>query len=303
MVSGYGNRRVYSPLRNDRIFQAVVFAIVTVLALAVLYPLVYILSASFSSTQAVLSGKVVLWPVEPTLDGYGAVFRDPQIFSGYGNTVFYTVAGTMLNVSLTMMAAYPLSRRDCPARSLCMFAFTFTMLFSGGMIPNYMLMNTLGLINTRWAILLPNAIVAYNLIIARFFIENSIPEELLEAAHLDGCSDIQYFFVILLPLCKAVIAVITLYYAVSHWNAYFNAFLYLSKREYFPLQIILRDILVSNQIDPSMIIDPEEQRMRQGMAELLKYALIVVSTAPILCLYPFVQRYFISGVTIGAVKG
>lgn len=289
--------------KGDRVFQVCITAIVSLLTLAVLYPLVYIVSASFSSTRAVLSGKVILLPVEPNLVGYKAVFQDQHVFTGYANTLFYTVAGTTLNVTLTMLAAYPLARRNLVGRPFFMLLFLFTMMFSGGMIPKYMLMNNLGLINTRWAILLPNAIVAYNLIIARSFIESSIPNELLEASQLDGCSDAQYFIHILLPLSKAVIAVITLYYAVSHWNEYFCAFLYLSKQELFPLQIVLRDILVSNQIDSSLIVDPEMQRIQEGMAELLKYALIVVSTAPILCLYPFVQRFFTKGVTLGAVKG
>jgi multiple sugar transport system permease protein/putative aldouronate transport system permease protein len=225
------------------------------------------------------------------------------VYTGYANTLFYTVFGTLINVSFTMCAAYALARKSLPARGFFTFLFTFTMLFSGGLIPNYILMKQLGIINTRWAMLLPGAISAYNLIVTRTFIQNSIPDELLEAAQIDGCGDARFFFEFVLPLSKAVVAVITLYYAVAHWNAYFNAFIYLSNRDLYPLQIFLREILVMNQVSTDMVIDPKMQEAMQGMADLLKYSLIVVSTAPILCIYPFLQRYFIKGVMIGSLKG
>jgi len=209
----------------------------------------------------------------------------------------------MINISLTMIAAYPLARRNLPGRGFFTFLFTFTMMFSGGMIPNYILMKELKIINTAWCMLLPGAVSAYNLIVARTFIQNSIPEELLEAAQIDGCTDAQFFFRFVLPLSKAVMAVITLYYAVHHWNAYFNAFLYLNKRDLYPLQIFLREILIMNSVNTEMVVDTQMQEAMQGMADLLKYSLIVVSTAPILCIYPFLQRYFIKGVMIGSLKG
>lgn len=289
--------------RGDRMFYLLVNIVVAILGLIVLYPLVYILSSSFSSPSAVAAGKVVLFPVDFSLRGYKAVFDYDLVYTGYRNTIFYTVVGTMINISLTMIAAYPLARRNLPGRGLFTFLFTFTMMFSGGMIPNYILMKELKIINTAWCMLLPGAVSAYNLIVTRTFIQNSIPEELLEAAQIDGCTDAQFFFRFVLPLSKAVMAVITLYYAVHHWNAYFNAFLYLNKRDLYPLQIFLREILIMNSVNTEMVVDTQMQEAMQGMADLLKYSLIVVSTAPILCIYPFLQRYFIKGVMIGSLKG
>jgi multiple sugar transport system permease protein/putative aldouronate transport system permease protein len=213
------------------------------------------------------------------------------------------VIGTFVNVAATMIAAYPLSRRDMPFRGLCMFLFTFTMFFSGGLVPNYILMQKLNLIDTAAAMILPGAISVYNMIITRTFIQNSIPAELMEASFIDGCNDIRYFFSMVLPLSKAVIAVISLYYAVGHWNAYFDAFIYLNSRRLYPLQLFLREILVANTIDPSLTVDPELHEQKQGLADLLKYSLIVVSTVPMLIIYPFVQKYFIKGVMIGSLKG
>ena len=289
--------------RSDRIFYTVVNLVVGILGLIVLYPLIYILSSSFSSPSAVAAGKVVLFPVDFSLRGYKAVFDYQAVYTGYRNTIFYTVVGTAINIALTMIAAYPLARRSLPGKGFFTFLFTFTMMFSGGMIPNYILMKELKIINTAWCMLLPGAISAYNLIVTRTFIQNSIPEELLEAAQIDGCNDTQFFFLFILPLSKAVMAVITLYYAVSHWNAYFSAFLYLNNRDLYPLQIYLREILIMNSVDTEMVMDTQMQEAMQGMADLLKYSLIVVSTAPILCIYPFLQRYFIKGVMIGSLKG
>ena len=289
--------------RGDRMFYLLVNIVVAVLGLIVLYPLLYILASSFSAPSAVAAGKVVLWPVDFSLRGYKAVFDYEMVYTGYRNTIFYTVVGTALNIALTMIAAYPLARRSLPGKGFFTFLFTFTMMFSGGMIPNYILMKDLKIINTAWCRLLPGAVSAYNLIVTRTFIQNSIPEELLEAAQIDGCSDAKFFFIFVLPLSKAVMAVITLYYAVSHWNAYFNAFLYLNKRDLYPLQIFLREILIMNSVNTEMVVDTQMQEAMQGMADLLKYSLIVVSTAPILCIYPFLQRYFIKGVMIGSLKG
>ena len=296
----HGHSRVS---RSDRIFSIVVNIVVGLLGVIVLYPLIYILSSSFSSPAAVASGKVFLFPVDFSLRGYKAVFEYASVYTGYRNTIFYTVAGTVINIALTMIAAYPLARRTLPGRGFFTFLFTFTMMFSGGMIPSYILMKELKIINTVWCMLLPGAISAYNLIVTRTFIQNSIPEELLEAAQIDGCSDTQFFFMFILPLSKAVMAVITLYYAVSHWNAYFHAFLYLNNRDLYPLQIFLREILIMNSVETESVMDTAMQEAMQGMADLLKYSLIVVSTAPILCIYPFLQRYFIKGVMIGSLKG
>jgi len=296
----HGNSRLS---QGDRIFYIIVNVVVGLLGLIVLYPLIYILSSSFSSPASVAAGKVFLFPVDFSLRGYKAVFEYQAVYTGYRNTIFYTVVGTAINIALTMMAAYPLARKSLPGKGIFTFLFTFTMMFSGGMIPNYILMKELKIINTVWCMLLPGAVSAYNLIVTRTFIQNSIPDELLEAAQIDGCTDAQFFFRFVLPLSKAVMAVITLYYAVSHWNAYFHAFLYLNKRDLYPLQIFLREILIMNSVDTEMVMDTQMQEAMQGMADLLKYSLIVVSTAPILCIYPFLQRYFIKGVMIGSLKG
>jgi multiple sugar transport system permease protein/putative aldouronate transport system permease protein len=260
-------------------------------------------SSSFSSGRAVSSGRVFLLPVEPSLDGYRAVFAHKGVVTGYRNTILYTVVGTVMNVALTLMAAFPLSRRNFQGRKFYMTLFIITMFFSGGLIPSYILITQLHLINNMWAILLPGAISTYNLIITRTFFMNSIPSELVEASQIDGCNDFKFFFIILLPLSKAIIAVITLYYGVSHWNAWFGAMLYLRNPALKPLQLVLRDILISVSIDVSQIQDPELLERMIYMAELMKYSLIIIATAPIIAVYPFVQRYFIKGVMIGSLKG
>jgi putative aldouronate transport system permease protein len=271
--------------------------------LLVLYPLIFVISSSFSSADAVSSGKVILWPVDFSTEGYETVFENSQVGRGYLNSIFYTVFGTLISLSMTMMAAYALARKDLPFRGPLMFLFTFTMLFDGGMIPNYMLMRDLHFLNTPWAILLPGAIAVYNMIITRTFIAHNIPNELRESAEIDGCTDFQYFFRIVLPLSKAIIAVIALYYAVFQWNSYFSAFLYLTDKDLFPLQIVLRDILLANTIEASAIVEPELMAAKQGLADLLKYALIIVSSIPMMIVYPFIQKYFVKGVMIGSLKG
>ncbi|MDR2477014.1 MAG: carbohydrate ABC transporter permease [Treponema sp.] len=288
---------------EDKIFNAAVYVILSLMFLVVFYPLVFIIASSFSSPDAVASGKVILWPVDPGLEGYRAVFTNNMIGTGYFNSVVYTVFGTLINVALTLVTAYALACPTLPGRNLIMVFFTFTMLFDGGMIPNYILLRNLRMLNTRWAILIPGAIGIYNMIITRTFISSSIPAELREAADIDGCSDIQYFWHCILPLSKAVIAVISLYYAVANWNAYFNAFLYLTNKNLFPLQIVLRDILIANTIDAGAIVDPELMAAKQGLADLLKYSLIIVASLPVMTIYPFIQKYFIQGVMIGSIKG
>ena len=303
MVTNAKTSRKIRHSSSDRIFYFAINVLLALISLVILYPLVYVLSSSFSSPAAVLAGKVKLWPVDLSLESYSAVFSNRNIGIGYVNTIFYTVCGTILNVFMTMVCAYPLARRDMPYRNIIMLLFTFTMFFSGGMIPDYMLMMNLKLINNPLVMIIPGMISVYNMIIARTFIQSNIPQELLEAAHIDGCSDVKYFFRMVMPLSKACIAVLALYYAVGHWNAYFNAFTYLNDRKYYPLSLFLREILIANQMTESMNIDPELLEVRQGLADSLKYSLIVVSTAPILCLYPFVQKYFVKGVMIGSVKG
>ena len=288
--------------KGDRAFYVVINLVIAILCMLVLYPLVYIVSRSFSSPAAVLAGKVVLFPVDLSLEGYKAVFSNKNIGIGYRNTVLYTLCGTSLNVIMTMLCAYPLAARDLPHKGKIMFLFTFTMFFSGGMIPNYMLMRDLKLLDSPLALILPGMITVYNMILARTFLQN-LPHELFEAAEVDGCSDARYFVTMVVPLSKACMAVLALYYAVGHWNAYFNAFLYINDRSLYPLSLFLREIIISNQMTEAMDIDPELLEKRQGLADVLKYSLIVVSTVPILCVYPFVQKYFVKGVMIGSLKG
>jgi len=288
---------------EDKILYAIVYTVLTLVTIAVLYPLIFIVSSSFSSGAAVSSGRVIFLPVEPSLEGYKAVFKHKLIVSGYRNTIFYTVAGTAINVAMTLICAYPLSRKDMQFKKFYMFLFVFTMFFSGGLIPTYILMTQLKFINTVWAMIIPGALSVYNMIVTRTFIMSNIPRELLEAAQIDGCSDAKYFFTVVLPLSKAIIAVITLFYAVGHWNSYFNALIYLNEPKLYPLQLILRQILVANQVNLSDIEDPELIAAKQGLADLLKHSLIIVSTVPILTLYPFVQKYFIKGVMVGSIKG
>ena len=295
-------RRIRTSSR-DRTFELVNNALLAVALITVGYPLIYIVSASFSSTQAVVGGRVWLWPVEFSLLGYQTIFEYRAVWNGYANTVFYTVFGTAINVVLTIMAAYPLSRRDLQGRNLFMFMITFTMIFSGGLIPTYLLIRSLGMLNTRWVMMIPNAIAAWNIIITRTYYQSTIPDELHEAAQLDGCSDVRFLMSVVVPLSGAITAVNALFYAVAHWNAFFNAFIYLSRKELYPLQIILREILIQNEVDNDVFTDVAEQEAREGLRELLKFSLIIVASVPVLCIYPFVQKYFVRGVMIGSIKG
>jgi multiple sugar transport system permease protein/putative aldouronate transport system permease protein len=288
---------------SDRIFYTVIFIILTLFFLMVLYPCIFVLSASFSSGSAVQSGRVVLFPVDLSLQGYQTVFQTNTVWIGFRNSILYTLFGTLINIIMTMTTAYCLSRTDLPGRNGIMLLFTFTMFFNGGMIPTYMLIRNLGMLNTPWALIIPGAIGVYNMIIARTFIQNSIPGEMLDAAKIDGCGDFMYYIRIVLPLSKAIIAVLVLFYGVGHWNAYFNAMIYLNTKSLYPLTIFLRDILMATQIDPSTVSDPEAQLRLAEAAAVIKYSLIVVTMVPVIIIYPFVQKYFVKGVMIGSVKG
>lgn len=289
--------------KQDKIFYFVTTLLLLLFFLVVLYPIVFVISASFSSPRAVSSGWVTLLPVEPSVEGYQTLLRNKNIGRSYLNTILYTSLGTCINVSMAMLCAYPLARDTLPGRNFFTFMFAFTMYFSGGMVPSYILVRELGMIDKLWAMIIPGALSVYNMILARTFIQSSIPKELMEAARIDGCSDVKYFVMIVLPLSKAILAVLAIYSMVSHWNAYFNAMLYINSPEKMPLQIILKQILMASSMTADMIIDPETMEAQQNMADLLKYALIVVSTAPIMCIYPFVQKYFAKGVMIGSLKG
>jgi len=289
--------------KDDKIFYIITYSILTIIFIAVLYPVIYVLSASFSSGDAIMGGKVVLFPVDFTFEGYKTVFNTPDIYTGFRNSLFYTVAGTAINVTLTVLAAYVLSRDDLPGRNGIMFFFAFTMYFSGGLIPTYMVIRELKMMNTVWAVLIPGAVGAYYVIMARTFIQSNIPKELLEAARMDGCSDFKYLTAVVLPLSKAIIAVLLLFYGVANWNSYFEPMIYLNSKELYPLSLFLRQILILDNIDTSTITDPELQIQLAKMAGVIKYALIIVSTVPVLVVYPFVQKYFVKGVMIGSVKG
>jgi putative aldouronate transport system permease protein len=270
--------------------------------LIIAYPLWFVVIASISNSNLVNLGKVTFWPKDIRFYGYEQILQDARIWKGYANTILYVVAGTALNMVITMPAAYALSRKDFKARNGVMFYFVFTMFFSGGLVPTYMTVSALHLISTKTILIVFVAINTYNLIIARTFIQNSIPDDLYEAAVLDGCSHFTYFMKVVLPLSKAVISVLILYYAVFHWNDYFNALIYNSKQDNAPLQIVLRDILLLNQAFASGN-GGVQGGYGQSSADQVKYAVIIVSTLPILCVYPFIQKYFEKGVMIGAVKG
>lgn len=295
-------RRMKDPI-EDKILYFIVYTSLIFFTVLVMYPLIHILSASFSSGSAVSSGRVILFPVEPTLAGYRAVFKHKNILTAYRNTIIYTVSGTLVNVAMTLICAYPLSRKDMQFKKFYMFLFVFTMYFGGGLIPSYILMTKLNLVNNPLVMIIPGALSVYNMIVTRTFFMTNLPQELLDSAQIDGCSDAKFFFMIALPLSKAIIAVMTLFYAVGHWNAYFGAMIYLNNPKLHPLQLILREILVLNTVLLSDIDDPEVIAANQGLADLLKYSLIIVSTAPVLTFYPFVQKYFIKGVMIGSIKG
>lgn len=287
---------------GDRVFMFFVYLFLTFCLLVVLYPLVYIVSASFSDPLAVTSGRVWLFPVDFTLRGYEVTFQNPQIITGYLNSLFYTVFGTLISVVLTVLVAYPLSRHDLYGGGIIMFLITFTLIFSGGLIPTYLVVKDLGMIDTRWAMLIPQAIAAFQVIIARTFFRSAIPFELVEAAELDGCNDLQFLWRVVLPLSKPIIAVLALMYAVSQWNGYFDALIYLKSADLQPLQLVLRNILILNTTS-SGSMDATAMAQRQQLADLLKYCLVVVATVPVLLIYPFVQRYFVKGMLIGSIKG
>ena len=270
--------------------------------LIVLYPLVFCVSASFSSTAALAAGDVTLLPVRPNLSSYRAVFRDNSIWIGYRNTTCYTILYLAISLTTTIITAYPLSRRDLKGRNLFMLVFSFTMFFSGGIIPTYLVIKNMKMINTVWAIVLPGCLSVTNLIITRTYFMNSIPFELQESAMIDGSSNVGTLIRIVIPLSKPIIAVMAVYYGVAMWNSYFSALMYLTDTAKWPLQLVLRELLLANmitEVTDSTMFTPEQILLYEGM----KYALVVVASLPVMCLYPFVQRFFVKGVMIGAIKG
>ncbi len=291
---------------GDRVFDAVNLTIIVLVTLSVLYPLVYVVSTSFSSASAVISKEVWLWPVNPTIVSYKAMFEHKLLTRGYLNSFFYMTAGTAINLFVLILAAYPLSRRDLPGRGFFTFLFVFTMFFSGGMIPSYLLVRNLHMTDTRWALIIPGALSVYNMVIARTYFEKNVPLELLEASQMDGCNDLRFLWQVVLPVSTPIIAVMALLHAVTHWNSFFNALLYISRTELYPLQLVLRDILFLSQLPQAVLdtmMDSEKLSEAITVQELMKYSVIVASSLPVLLIYPFVQKYFVRGILIGSLKG
>ena len=287
---------------RDVVFDAILYSICTVLLLMILYPLWFIVIASFSDPSAVAGGHVWVWPVGFTLDGYDELLKQPRVWLGYRNTIAYTVVGTLIGLAVNIPAAYALSRKDLWGRKGLMGLYVFTMFFSGGLIPIFLTVQQAGLYNTFWVLVLPFSVSAYNIIVARTFFETSLPPDLWDAAQIDGCGNLRFFFTMALPLSKAVISVIALWTAVGQWNSYFNALIYIRDENLYPLQLIMRNILITNQ-NFAALGTGEAAMIAMRRANLVRYAMIIVATVPIMCVYPFIQKYFDQGVMIGAVKG
>lgn len=291
-------------ITQDKVVYFVNYVLMTLLLIIVLYPIIYIISCSFSDGNALMSGKVKLFPVGFTLDSYDAVFKYSVIWTGFKNSIIYTVCGVLFSITLTLFAAYPLSREDFRGRKMFTGLFLFTMMFSGGLIPTYMLIKDLKLIDSMWAIILPTAVNAYNVIVARTFFKQTIPKELLEASKMDGCSDFKFFSMIVIPLSKPIIAVLCLWVTVSLWNSYFNPMIYINSVDKYPLQLVLRKILLMSQVDLTATnVDPVKLAQNRYLSEMLKYGTIIISSLPLMIIYPFVQKHFVKGVMIGSVKG
>ena len=274
------------------------YAIITFFGLLCLYPIIHVLAASLSDPLKLVRHRgVYLWPDGFSLKGYQMVLGNPNIWMGYGNTIFYVVAGTVINMILTTIGAYALSRKGWPLRQFFVFLFVFTMYFSAGMVPGFMMVKELGLLDTRWAILLPGAVNTWNLIVMRTAFA-SVPDEMEESAHIDGASDLRIMVQIYIPLAKATIAVMILFYAVAHWNSWFSALIYLTNNKLYPVQMFVREILMFDAAAGTT-----EDANAVYIRELTKYATIIVAVVPILCVYPFVQKYFVKGVMLGSVKG
>ena len=291
-------------ITQDKLVCFINYILLGLLLITILYPLVYVISASFSSGEALASGAVKLFPVEPTLLSYKTVFEYDAIWIGFVNSIIYTAAGTLVSMLLTLLAAYPLSRDDFRGKKVLSSIFLFTMMFSGGLIPTYMLVKNLGLMNTMWSIILPTAVSAYNVIVARTFFNQTIPKELLEASQMDGCSDFRFFSQIVIPLSKPIVAVLCLWIAISLWNGYFNPLIYINDESKYPLQLVLRRILLMSQVNfANANIDPARAATNRYLSQMLQYSTIIISSLPLLILYPFIQKYFVKGVMIGSVKG
>ncbi|GGD94159.1 carbohydrate ABC transporter permease [Paenibacillus nasutitermitis] len=292
--------------RADKIFDLCNYTILSVIFLIILYPLYFIVISSFSEPTAVNSGNVSFWPKGFTMEGYRIILNNNDVWRGYGNTILYTVLNVAISLAIMIPGGYALSRKELAGRNMLMLLIVFTMFFSGGMIPTYMIVKNLGMVDTIWALFVPSAASAYYVIVIRTFFQNTLPEEMYESAKVDGCSTFRYFFSMVIPLSTPIIAVMALFTAVSQWNSFFSALIYLQSSELYPLQLILRSILIASQMSAhgsDAVVDPESIVEAQRYAELIKYALIMVASLPVLALYPFLQRFFVKGMMIGSVKG
>ena len=290
---------------GDKMYYTIAYLVIGLVLLATLYPLYFVFIASFSDPHAIANGRVFLLPKDISLIAYERIFDYKLIWLSYANSIYYTVFGTLINVAMTIVAAFVLSRKNFIGGKLFTWVILFTMYFGGGVIPAYLNIRSLKMLNTVWAIVLPGAVSTYNLLVARTFMNTSIPYEMQEAAMIDGASHVKFLLKIVLPLSAPIIGVLTLYYAVGHWNSYMNALLYLRDREKYPLQMVLREILVQNQYTVADIAatDPEQILYMEKLREGMKYSLIVVASVPMLVLYPFLQKFFVKGIMLGSVKG
>jgi ABC-type glycerol-3-phosphate transport system permease component len=288
----------------DRLFYVIDYLLLVFCGVIVLIPMLNVVAQSLSDPRSVLAGRVYLWPRNFTLDTFRLILRNKNIITGYINTFYYASVGTCINLVMTVLCAYPLSRSDFAGRNFLMLIFAFTMMFGGGMIPTYIIIRNLGLIDTRWVMLLPGAIAVWNMILARTFFQNTIPKELYESAELDGASDIKTLVNIVLPLSTPILAVLTLFYAVStHWNSYFDAMMYLRSESLYNIQLVLRNAIANIAALLYMTGNLSQQEQSMATAEASKYCIIVISILPVMIIYPFVQKYFIKGIMIGAIKG
>ena len=293
--------------REDVIFDTVIFIILTLILFVVAYPLYWVIISSFSDPTAVSAGKVLLRPIGFTLKGYAEVFKNSQVMRGFFNSIVITFVGVCVNLAVTLPTAYALSRDNFSGKKPITVFYMITMFFGGGMIPTYLVVKNMQLLNTIWALVLPGCLSVYNMIVARTFFKSNISEELYEAGEIDGCTQSRFFFQIALPLSKAIIAIMVLYYGVGHWNSYFSALLYISDQDKYPLQLVLRNILITNQTALSQTATTAAARAalqeQQQLIDVMKYSLIIISSVPVLIMYPLVQKHFVKGVMIGAVKG
>ena len=287
----------------DTAFDIINHVLMVLVLLIVLYPLYFVVIASISSPNAVYSGEVIFWPKGLNFEGYKRVFQDSSILRSYWNTIVYTVCGTVLSVTITVLGGYALSRKDFKLAKPIMMMVMVTMFVSGGLIPTFLVVKKLKLLNSIWAIILPSAVSSFNLIITRTFFAENIPQELLDAARMDGCSNTKFFLRIVLPMSGSILAIMCLYYGVYYWNSYSNALIYITDTEMYPLQLTLRELLVQNQMSADMVLDSDTWNTQQLLSDSIKYASIVISSIPLLGVYPLVKKHFVKGIMVGSVKG